>query len=266
MDTVNTPISSELLSSKYSDRWNILKNLMKSFPNDTTLPTCKLRQGEKNPAIKFNFQLEDHEYINLAYDTHIIDSSKAPYYAEETFELPYTMRKKIYISDKNIGKYDNYLNDGGIKNKDYEYFLEMYKDFKPIMERYYNTQYKDVQDKYEFWPSLMAVEYACPFATPETAIEQRSNNTNIWGPSHADETLGGLHLGEDVQEFQASYTGQDGEYNYVPGLTDNHYMFFYGEESVQYNHIPTFHRMIPHPTNPSSTRYSIIIDLDAREK
>jgi hypothetical protein len=262
----NKPIKSDLLSGKYSDRWEKMKQLMDSMPTKEYLPKCKLKEGEVNPAVKFNFQFSGHPYFNLAFDTHILDPDNiGAIQAEETFNMEYVCRKKIYISQKNIWQYEGYLDDGGQANEPYEYFIEMKKDFDKIIKPYYDTHFEGIQDKYEFWTSMMMVEYACPFANDDNAIEMRTFNTNVWGPEHCDETVAGLHVGENVREFQASYTGEDGEYLYVPELMDDHYFFFYGEESQQFGYTPIYHRMVPHDSEPSSTRYSIIIDLETRE-
>lgn len=254
---------SDTLRLKYGDRWEKLKILMDNLPSHELLLKCDLKEGEKNPAYKFSWQLpsEEHPYFNVGFDTHVNEKNKHPIDAFETFKQEYTLRKKVYISDKNVQKYES----SGIKDPVTEYFLEMKRDFDLILKYYYDHFYPGIQEKYEFWTSLMLIEYACPFATKENSIEQRTLNTEIWGPSHCDETLGGIHLGENVQEFQASFTGEDGPYQYFDELMDNQYMFFFGEESEKFGHMPTFHRMIPHPTEPSSTRYSIIMDLVAKE-
>ena len=63
-----------------------------------------------------------------------------------------------------------------------------------------------------------------------------------------------------MQELHASYGD---EYIPLPCLMDNHSWFFFGEESQAYGHTPTKHGVVPHASDPSSTRYSIIMNLEA---
>lgn len=255
---VNQSIPSKLLSTVYQDRFVKTSELMNMFPNSEYLSQCKLKEGERDPAVKFNYQLMDHEYLNLAFDVQVVDHKNGPYSSADAINMEYVYRKKIYISDKNIMKYNN----SSEKNAVYEYFISLKKDFDPVMREYYDSKYLGIRDEYKFKTTLMLIEYACPFATDENRIEMRNFNTKVWGKSHCDETLGGIHFGEDVQEFRYSTNGAIGPYDYSDGLMKDEYMFFYGEEAKRFGHTPTYHQMFPHPTEPSSTRYSIIMDLE----
>ena len=226
---------------------------MDTLPTQELLPQSEVTPGEPIPSLKYNFQYKKHPYMNIAFDAHVYFSDKRRLVTPaEMFEREYVCRKKVYITNKNIFKY----NEHGKDNPHYKYFIEMKQDFDQVLEPYFDQHFPGCET--DFWTSMMLIEYACPFATEENAIEMRTFNTNVWGPEHCDETLAGLHIGEDVQEFQAC---ANGEYRYIPELMDNHAFFFYGEHSEEYGHTPTFHRMIPHKTEPNSTRYSIIIDV-----
>jgi hypothetical protein len=251
------------LATKYSDRWNRLDEFFQRYPSNELIQTSVVRPGELEPGNKFNFSYDSHPYFNISIDTKVQDAS---IYATDVKNYEFTERKKLYIQDKNIIKYQSYLDQGNDRDQLSEYFIDMKTDFDDVMKYYYDNLYPGIHDKYSFHTNFMAVKYDCPFATSENAYEQRVFNTNIWGPTHCDETLGGLHLGEDVQEFQASYTGEDGEYMYIPDLMKNSTLFFFGEDSVEFGHTPTYHRVIPNPTETKVSRYSIIIDLIAKEK
>ena len=251
------------LCTDYADRWDRLEEFFNQYPSLDLIDRSDLRLYSDEPTTKFNFAYNDHPYFNISIDTKI---PNATIYAKDISKHEFVERKKLYIQDKNIMKYQSYLSQGNDPDPLSEYFINMKKDFDEVLRYYFDNLYTGIHDKYKFHTNFMAVKYDCPFATDENSYEQRVYNTNVWGPTHCDESLGGLHLGEDVQEFQASYTGEEGEYSYIPGLMKNKTLFFFGEDSQEFGHQPTYHRVIPNPNETKVSRYSIIIDLIAREK
>ena len=107
--------------------------------------------------------------------------------------------------------------------------------------------------------------YNTPKATEENRAQHRKFNTERFGDEHCDETLGGLHLGENYAEFRAKNT-KSNKWELIDQLTDNKMLWMFGENAERSGLIPTYHGMQHNPGKDLNTRYSIIFDLQARYK
>ena len=99
--------------------------------------------------------------------------------------------------------------------------------------------------------------------TEENIVEHRKWNTERFGDEHFDETLGGLHLGENVVEFYIE-DHITKERKYVKELSENNTLWFFGEFSERSGWQPSMHGMKHNPSDDTWKRYSIIFDLQAR--
>ena len=262
---------SELLKTQFADRFERLEDLLSNANRDFFL--------------KFNDSFDDDPVrINEWQDENIPEKSYADQFGGACFSYDedymigpedwndaddkpkvgdYVQRKKMYLYNWSRDRYNSQDN----RDANLEYFMDMHDAFVPVLEHYARECFSDQDHNVKFHLyKLMLIQYATPTATPETLVSHRKHNTDRFGPDHCDETLAGLHLGENVAEFEAR-TPTSGEWQGIPGLIDNKTLFMFGEFSEQSGWTPTYHRMIhnPDPTI-SGNRYSIIFDLQARYK
>ena len=112
----------------------------------------------------------------------------------------------------------------------------------------------------------MVIEYSHPTANAGNILEHKKHNTERFGDIHCDETLGGLHLGENVVEFYIE-NHITKERKYVKELSENNTLWFFGEYSERSGWQPSMHGMMHNSQyNKIGKRYSIIFDLQARYK
>lgn len=174
----------------------------------------------------------------------------------------YVMRKKLYVYNWSREHYN--MQDE--RDPDIEYFLDVHDAFRPILEHYAEEAFGDQNENIRFHlMKLMVIQYSTPTATEDTEVDHRWHNTDRFGPDHCDETLAGLHLGENYAEFEAlTPTGK--VWQPIDGLTENKMLFMFGEHSERSGWEPTYHRMVHNPDPRLGTRYSLIFDLQARYK
>jgi hypothetical protein len=255
-----------LLDSKYSNRYQQAAELFSKLSSDVfvelnTIPRehepemyswTDATLPEKMSGIK-------HEGAVFGYD---VDTMIGPHDWFKSHDQPavgdYVQRKKCYI----------YGWTGQKLPADFpelQYFVDMHADFLPVLRHYRDECYPDQSKlikKYIY--KLMVIEYSTPTATtPESQIQHRKFNTERFGDSHCDETLGGLHLGENYAEFQVQNI-LTGHWDFVPGLDQSNMLWMFGEHSASSGWTPTYHRMVHNSETSRGTRYSIIFDLQAR--
>lgn len=251
-------VESDLLKTKYANRYDMASELFKVLSSD--LFESLNHYEDEVPNIH---EWKDEDIPNKIYSTRHegpcfgfdIDYMTGPHDWENE-DNPigdYVVRKKCYIYDWSAEKL-------GKTFPELEYFLEMHADFLPIMNQ--GKELFPRSDIKKWLHKLMVIEYSTPTATPENVMEHRAFNTNRFGDSHCDETFAGLHLGENFREFQARNTFHD-NWEYVDGLDKNSMLWMFGEDSQTCNWKPTYHRMIPN-VDTNGTRYSIIFDLQGR--
>jgi len=173
----------------------------------------------------------------------------------------YVLRRKIYMYDWTRERIEE---SGLIATAEMEYFMDMLDTFKPVFEHYNKECLSDQMDNVRFYlTKVMLIEYSTPTATADNVVEHRKFNTERFGPSHIDETMLGLHLGENIQEVQTQNT-VTGEWSFLP--KDSAVLLF-SEFAEQSGWNPTYHRMI-HNTNGGSSdkRYVVAIDWQPRYK
>lgn len=258
-------VHDELLETKYQNRFEVIERL---FNDDLPSSSEMLRvlDDPKNPGsvpdlsgIKLSSAYNDHDFLNIAMDAKSLDSSVKT--INDFLDSEYVIRKKVYLSDKMLSKIGNLKeqNEGYKISDNIQYFIDMFNDFRPVINQYADDLFPGARIEHELNPSLSLIQYECPFATEESIMQMKEYSTVAWGPEHCDGTLGALHLGENIQEFQAR--DKNGEYKYVDELMNNHSLWFFGDLSRQYGWDPVYHRMIFNPNDRTFTRYSIIFNL-----
>jgi|TARA_R110002124_G_C8861629_1_gene507052 hypothetical protein len=174
----------------------------------------------------------------------------------------HVLRRKIYLFDWTRER----MADANIKpTAEIEYFLDLLDVVKPILENYNEECLSDQKENVRFYlTKMMLIEYSTPFATDETVVEHRKFNSERFGPSHCDEALLGLHVGESIKEIQTR-NHVNGDWTYLPD--NDTCLLLFGEDSANSDWNPTYHRMIHNPNDGSSdSRYVILIDYQARYK
>lgn len=259
---------------KYEDRWEKASKLMSGLDLDYYLG---LHTGDAVDEVEISDWQDDeipdksfavrHSGPIMGFD---IDTMIGPkdWYRDKKDDQKvgdYVIRKKLYLYEWTQRGYDKYLANGGERNEELEFFLEMHRDYKPILDHYYQQCFVDQQDSIErLLHKMMIIEYSHPTADDSNITEHRKHNTERFGDSHCDETLCGIHMGENIQEFEALNTCTD---EWMPvNLTGSEFLFFFSEHGEQSGWKPTYHRMIHQPNTELQTRYVIIFDLQARYK
>lgn len=178
----------------------------------------------------------------------------------------FVLRKKIYIYDWAEEKYNMFREQTGApRNQELEYFFKLHSEFKKVLQYYYTVCFADqAPDIEKLLYKMMIIEYSHPTANSTNITEHRKFSTERFGPSHCDETLCGLHLGENITEFVYKNT-LTGEWQ-PANITDNKLLMFFSEHAEKSGWMPIYHGMQHNPDTNLETRYSIIFDLQARYK
>lgn len=260
------PVSySNDLESKFPDRYKVADELFKILDSDKFMEINDIDPDD--PASVEDWKDENvpdksyalkHQGPCFGYD---IDTMHGPvtWYDESSDVGDYVQRRKLYIYDWTGEKTAGIL-------PELDYFTKMHETFKPVLEHYLKECYSDQSEQWEkVLYKLMVIQYTVPVATDETRVAHRKHNTERFGDEHCDETLGGLHLGENFEEFHAKNTAT-GEWQHIPGLDGNSMLWMFGEDSERSNWIPTYHGMTHNSDPQHDQRYSIIFDLQARYK
>lgn len=263
----------------YSNRWEMTSRLFKHFSNNQLLQNYK---GDKKTQIfypKLSYYFKNY-YINVDMDIQMIpydfddydDGLESSYISgnilwDNPQQMQYVCRKKIYIKERTKKMYlDPCCEDYRIP--EIWYFINMYNDFSPVLDYYADLAFPGQDTAKE----LMLISYETPFATENDILKQKDFNAKIWGQSHADELLGGLHLGESEQEFQVE-NNITGEWEYISSFENNdHTMWMFGEfaspQHAMFNmwapkegFKPTIHGMKANGITKDPARYSIIFNL-----
>ena len=263
---------SELLGSKYGDRWQVADQLMNQVNEefhhkfnsfDPTNPLHKEKWEDEN--------IPEKSYANKFVGPMFgcdLDYMIGPHDWDDGGENfkpigDYVMRKKLYIYPWSRREYDNQEH----RSPELEYFMDLHADFMPVLEHYRDECFSDQNDNIsKDLYKMMVVQYATPTATDLTRVSHRAWCTERFGPAHCDETLGGLHLGENYQEFQAQNSLTD-EWEFVPELDgSSRVVWLLSEFAEKSGWKPTEHRMIHNPDPSLDMRYMIGFDLQARYK
>lgn len=254
---------SDLLATKFADRFEMAAKLFEK------LDTVKfLELNEIDPTDEPN--IEDWKDENIPDKSYAvkhqgpvfgfdIDTMVGPkdWYDEDANTGDRVTRRKCYIYNWTQEKLQQSF-------PELEYFTELHAAFVPVLEHYMKECFTDQLERVKFnLYKLMVIEYSHPTATEETIVEHRKHNTERFGDIHCDETLCGLHLGENYVEFYIE-NHLTGERKHVEGLDQNKALQFFGEFSQQSGWQPGYHGMMHNPNTNLGTRYSIIFDLQAR--
>jgi len=258
------PVStSRELDILFPDRYKIADDLFKKLDTEKFLELNNINPADPASADKWyddnvpekSYALQ-HQGPCFGYD---VDTMHGPvsWYDEQSEIKDYVQRRKLYV-------YDWTKEHTFGKMPEIDYFTKMHETFKPVLEHYLKECFGDQSDRFEkVLYKLMVVQYTVPLATDETRVSHRKHNTERFGDEHCDETLGGLHLGENFTEFQAKNTRSD-TWESIPGLNNNSTLWMFGENAEQSGWAPTCHRMTPNDDPTQDQRYSIIFDLQAR--
>lgn len=258
---------SEYLAGEFSDRYQVAERLFDKLTPDMFMmindidpqdpPQLTEWQDENVPDKSYALK---HQGPCFGYD---IDTMHGPvsWYDESSEVRDYVQRRKLYIYDW-TSRFDEYFD----AVPELRYFTRMHDVFKPVLEHYRDECYADQADDWQKnLYKLMIIQYTVPVATDENRVAHRKHNTERFGDEHCDETLGGLHLGENFTEFHAK-NPSTGKWDFIPGLDQNSMLWMFGEHSERSGWIPTVHGMTHNRAPLFNQRYSIIFDLQARYK
>jgi hypothetical protein len=261
---------STLLSTKYKDRFEVAEMLFKTVDRNFFE-----RYNEERNITEWNDPLipnksYSHIYTGNAfsYDDDYMSGPISWGEKDDGVKSPeIVQRRKIYFynwTEEELGSYDTPY---WALAPELTYFVEMHKDFKPVLEHYLHENYSDQADQWKelVLYKLMVISYNIPSATEKNRTEHRKHCSERFGDEHCDETLGGLHLGENYSEFWAKNT-KTNEKDIITDLAENKMLWMHGEHAEQSGFIPTFHGMIHNSQEDLGVRYSIIMDLQVRYK
>ena len=253
-------VDSHLLSTTYKNRWEMADKLFAELDQDLFNKVNKKVehdgwQDENIPEKSFSKKLSGSAFSND--DDFMIGPNdwdgRNPKIGD------YVQRRKVYIYDWTKDELQH-------TTEAIDYFVGMHEAFKPVLEHYLYECYSDQLDLIEkLLYKLMIIQYNTPKATEDNRTQHRKFNTERFGDEHCDETLGGLHLGENYAEFRAKNT-KSNEWELIHQLADNKMLWMFGENAERSGLIPTYHGMQHNPDKDLNTRYSIIFDLQARYK
>ena len=257
---------STLLSTKYKDRWEVAKNLFKIVDNNF----FEKHNDERN--IKEwndpNVPNKSYSYIHtgnvFSYDDDYMSGPEAWKLKDDGVKSPEVVqRRKVYFYNWTEEEAKSCYS----LPPEFTYFVEMHKDFQPVLEHYLYENYSDQAGLWEnlVLYKLMVISYNIPSATEKNRIEHRKHCSERFGDEHCDETLGGLHLGENYSEFWAKNTKTDKK-EVITELAEDKMLWMHGEHAKQSGFIPTFHGVQHNTQKDLEERYSIIIDLQVRYK
>jgi len=257
-------VDSQLLATKYKDRFAMAERLMKKMNTDVFFEINSI-ENDESPVIE-NWKDENipdksfshwHQGPVYGYD---IDTMVGPtdWHGDIGDADDYVQRRKVYIFDWTADK----LNETA--PEELQYFVNMHTDFKPILEYYAEECYSEQKPDWgRVLHKLMIIEYSTPTANDANRSEHRAHNTERFGDEHCDETLAGLHLGENYVEFHAKNTKTE-KWETIDGLENNQMLWMFGEHAERSGWKVTTHGMTHNPDPNLDTRYSIIFDLQAR--
>ena len=200
-DTGEWPmVDSHLLSTTYNNRWEMADKLFKELDKDLFDKVNKEKQYQdwQDPEIPEKSYSKKYSGSALSYDD---DYMVGPHDWDSEVNIgDYVQRRKAYIYD--------WTKDGLQHTTEaISYFTGMHEAFKPVLEHYLYECYSDQLDLIEkLLYKLMIIQYNTPIATEQNRVQHRKFNTERFGDEHCDETLGGLHLGENYAEFRAKNT------------------------------------------------------------
>ena len=252
-------VDSSMLSSIYENRWEMADKLFAELDENLFNKVNEEKEytSWKDPKIPEKSYSKKYSGSALSYDD---DYMVGPHDWDSESKIgDYVQRRKAYIYD--------WTKDGLQHTTEaISYFTGMHEAFKPVLEHYLYECYSDQLDLIDkLLYKLMIIQYNTPIATEETRVQHRKFNTERFGDEHCDETLGGLHLGENYAEFRAKNT-KSNKWELIHQLTENKMLWMFGENAERSGLIPTYHGMQHNPGKDLNTRYSIIFDLQARYK
>ena len=255
---------STLLSTKYADRWEMSKRLHDTVDLDFFKKHNTRHELEEwgDDVIPNKIYSNLHSGNAIGWDEDFIAGPESFEWNNDNIKSDETVqRSKVYFYQWTEEELTSPAPE------EFSYFIEMHKDFKSVAENYLYENYSDQSHLWEdlILYKLMIIKYNTPSATEKNRTEHRKHNSKRFGQHHCDETLGGLHLGENYSEFWAENT-KTKERDMITELADNKMLWMHGEDSEQSGWIPTYHGMTHNPQDDLGDRYSIIMDLQARYK
>lgn len=246
-----------------SDVWNKCEDLFSTLTTEQFIltnviddhePTCNRWQDEDLPNKIWSLNHSGPVYgLDVDYMAGLHD-----WYKDED-TLPkddWVKRRKVYLYNWSRSKLL-------MPYPELEYFMDIYDKFLPVMkhcEGLYSEQTPEIE---KYIHKLMIIEYSTPNCTDAEEVFYRKHCTERFGDSHCDETMAGLHLGENYSEFEY-YNHKSKEWAKFDFTND--YIWMNGLYSKFSGYKPTYHRMVHNPNPKYSTRYSIIFDLQPRYK
>jgi len=167
----------------------------------------------------------------------------------------YCMRKKIYLHGETVPEATLSL------LPELAEFTSLYDKFKPQVAEH-ESEFHNQSDIWMYVYQLMLIEYSNN-SVPEGEEDRYWDwNFEKFGLPHADESLGGLHLGENLPGFYIDDCM--GRTFFNPSTEDT--LWFYGQESTDSGYEPTVHGVEYLNNSNGENRYSVIFNLKAKRK
>ena len=167
----------------------------------------------------------------------------------------YCMRKKIYLHGDEIPPSTLAV------LPELAEFTELYTEFKPRVAEH-ESQFHNQSDIWHYVYQLMLIEYSNNSVPAGEEDRYWTWNFEKFGLPHSDESLGGLHLGENLPGFYIDDCM--GRTFYNPSTDDT--LWFWGQESVDSGYEPTVHGVEYLNNSNGENRYSVIFNLKAKRK
>lgn len=173
----------------------------------------------------------------------------------EIMQHDYCIRKKIYLQGHSP---PTEVLDA---IPELEYFVNVYNEFEEAVSEKI-TCFSDQKNIQSYVKQLMLIEYSNNYVPPGKEHDYWHWNFEKFGLPHADESLGGLHLGESLSGF---YIDDDmGRTFFAPSTEDT--LWFWGQEAAYSGYTPTIHGVEYQNNSDGNNRYSAIFNLKTKRK
>ena len=166
------------------------------------------------------------------------------------------VRKKIYLREFQVPQVTLDV------LPELDYFVQIREQFLPAVTEY-TQHFQDQTDIEQYVFQLMLIEYSNSFIPSNSTVDEYwSWNFEKFGLPHCDESLGGLHLGENLEGFYIDKSDKRVYYD----LTKDDTVWFWGQEAAASGCEPTVHGVEYLNNSNGKNRYSVIFNLKTKRK
>lgn len=248
------------LRKRYADVWQMCDRLFSKW-SDQELAVEEREILNPDGQSKFYFKRDDllgsinFDVYPVPLNLDVYDRSEYVFpdrTIKNVMKHPYIARTKFILKSHQITDY--FVNQPA--DEVFDYFMQMYVDFSPVLEHYRNEYFNDKESHI----AMNVIRYSVPFATDDVWLQRKANAT-LWGVEHYDQNYAGLHVGDSSDEFRV-YNRYKGIWEQVD-FNNIRTLFMWGDPEVTgLEWHGTYHGMqAPSKSATSTNRYSIILDL-----